>query len=179
MKIDPDLLANSLPKDLAQSGVQQLASAFIDVASGAEAAGAAIEDVAASLAKLILQQTVEAGIVTGLEALGVPPSLFVGLPHFAGGGSFMVGGSGGTDSQLVAFETSPNERVTVETPGQRAGRRDDGDVYNIDAHDADRQGHAALQAQIVALHGSIEHRAVSAVMAKGKRSVGFRKAIGG
>ena len=38
---------------------------------------------------------------------------------FANGGSFMVGGSGGVDSQLVAFAASPNERVTVETPDQQ------------------------------------------------------------
>lgn len=41
---------------------------------------------------------------------------------YATGGSFMVGGSGGTDSQLVAFRASPDERVTIETPAQqRAG----------------------------------------------------------
>ena len=37
---------------------------------------------------------------------------------FATGGSFRVGGSGGTDSQLVRFRASPNERVTIETPEQ-------------------------------------------------------------
>jgi tape measure domain-containing protein len=37
----------------------------------------------------------------------------------ANGAQFMVGGAGGTDSQLVAFRASPNERVTVETPEQR------------------------------------------------------------
>lgn len=37
---------------------------------------------------------------------------------FAGGGSFDVGGSGGTDSQMVAFRASPNERVTVSRPDQ-------------------------------------------------------------
>lgn len=37
---------------------------------------------------------------------------------FQNGGSFKVGGSGGTDSQLVQFRASPNETVTVRTPGQ-------------------------------------------------------------
>lgn len=37
---------------------------------------------------------------------------------FAGGGSFDVGGNGGTDSQMVAFRASPNERVTVSRPDQ-------------------------------------------------------------
>lgn len=43
---------------------------------------------------------------------------------FASGGSFDVGGSGGTDSQLVQFMASPNERVTIETPDQRKDRLD-------------------------------------------------------
>lgn len=41
---------------------------------------------------------------------------------FASGGSFMVGGAGGTDSQLVAFRASPDEQVDVSTPGQRSRR---------------------------------------------------------
>lgn len=40
---------------------------------------------------------------------------------FANGGSFIVGGVGGPDSQLVQFMASPNERVTVSTPAQQAG----------------------------------------------------------
>lgn len=38
--------------------------------------------------------------------------------NFAVGGSFDVGGSGGTDSQLVSMRVSPGERVTVQTPDQ-------------------------------------------------------------
>lgn len=38
---------------------------------------------------------------------------------YATGGSFVVGGSGGTDSQLVTFRASPDERVTIETPAQQ------------------------------------------------------------
>jgi len=37
---------------------------------------------------------------------------------FMTGGSFMVGGSGGADSQMVAFRASPGERVQVQTPAQ-------------------------------------------------------------
>lgn len=37
---------------------------------------------------------------------------------FQNGGNFKVGGSGGTDSQLVQFRASPNETVSVKTPGQ-------------------------------------------------------------
>lgn len=43
-------------------------------------------------------------------------SYFAGDPTmgFATGGSFMVPGSGGTDSQLIKFKATPGERVTVE-----------------------------------------------------------------
>jgi hypothetical protein len=43
------------------------------------------------------------------------------LVGFADGGSFRVGGSGGTDSQLVSFMASPDETVTVTKPGQMGG----------------------------------------------------------
>ena len=46
-------------------------------------------------------------------------STFAGA--FAGGGSFPVGGVGGTDSQPVFFRASPNETVTVTKPGQSPG----------------------------------------------------------
>jgi tape measure domain-containing protein len=43
----------------------------------------------------------------------------IGMPGFATGGEFTVGGSGGTDSQLVAFRATPGEDVSVRTPDQQ------------------------------------------------------------
>ena len=43
------------------------------------------------------------------------------LEGYAMGGSFRVGGSGGTDSQLVQFRASPNETVTIRRPDQGGG----------------------------------------------------------
>ena len=43
-------------------------------------------------------------------------------PGFAFGGDFSVGGTGGTDSQMVAFRATPGERVTVSTPQQERDR---------------------------------------------------------
>ncbi|WP_332717333.1 hypothetical protein [Pelagibacterium mangrovi] len=54
---------------------------------------------------------------------GLLSGLFSGIGKlfgFAQGGSFQVGGSGGIDSQLVAFKASPNETVSVTKPGQEA-----------------------------------------------------------
>ena len=55
--------------------------------------------------------------VTGGGFMGSVAKLF----GFAKGGSFQVGGSGGVDSQLVAFKASPNERVSVSKPGEGMG----------------------------------------------------------
>lgn len=41
------------------------------------------------------------------------------VPAFANGGSFQVGGNGGTDSQFVKFWASPDETVHVMTPAQQ------------------------------------------------------------
>jgi tape measure domain-containing protein len=40
------------------------------------------------------------------------------MQGFQNGGSFKVGGAGGPDSQMVAFRATPNETVSVKTPGQ-------------------------------------------------------------
>lgn len=40
---------------------------------------------------------------------------------FATGGDFVVGGSGGVDSQPVSFMASPGERVSIARPGESAG----------------------------------------------------------
>jgi hypothetical protein len=39
------------------------------------------------------------------------------IPGFATGGSFTVGGSGGTDSQLMQFRATPGEMVDIRRPG--------------------------------------------------------------
>lgn len=67
-----------------------------------------ISDITKIAAKMLLLQA--------FKGLGIP------IPGFATGGSFMVGGQGGTDSQLVAFNASPNERVDVLTPAQQAAK---------------------------------------------------------
>lgn len=43
----------------------------------------------------------------------------IGLPGFASGGSFTVGGEPGVDKNIVAFKASRNETVTVTPPGRQ------------------------------------------------------------
>lgn len=80
---------------------------------------------------------------------------------FAGGGSFTVGGAGGTDSQLVAFRATPGERVSVATPEQQRGQA--GPVFQIDARGASLEAVQRLERMVIALNGSLERRAVNAV----------------
>lgn len=55
----------------------------------------------------------------GLFGGGLFQGLIGGLLGFAGGGTILPGGTGGIDSQLVAFRKSPNEQVDITKPGQR------------------------------------------------------------
>lgn len=83
---------------------------------------------------------------------------FKSLFGFASGGSFTVGGSGGTDSQLVAFRATPGEEVSVRTPAQQSG----GGItvvqnINIDARSDQATIMAAMvQAKNAAVHAIAE-----------------------
>ena len=57
-----------------------------------------------------------------------------GLPAFAHGGDFTVGGSGGTDSKRVSFLASPGERISVtpqmsSSSGSNDSQRGGGDIH--------------------------------------------------
>jgi tape measure domain-containing protein len=87
------------------------------------------QDIFANLLKLATNQLIGSlfknmfggigGGAAGGGGGGFFSNIFGGLFGKAHGGSFDVGGSGGTDSQLVAFKASPDERVTVQTPEQQ------------------------------------------------------------
>lgn len=70
-----------------------------------------------------------AAVQAGLAAANVAKIASTG---FRTGGEFTVGGSGGSDSQMVAFRATPGEKVRVNTPTQdraiREGEGKGGDV---------------------------------------------------
>lgn len=105
----------------------------------------------------------------GSAPAGVAMGYDMSIAGFASGGSFQVGGAGGTDSQLVAFRASPDETVTVETPAQRGGRG--GMVYspviNIDARGADMGVVQRIRGDFAAmLHENAKH--VEAIVDRGR-----------
>src|SRR5690606_24238028 len=71
---------------------------------------------------------------------------------FVNGGSFKVGGAGGTDSQVVAFRATPGEMVDVRTPAQQI--RDGGINFApvINAPGADAAQLRRVEAKLEAMH---------------------------
>lgn len=94
-----------------------------------------------------------------------------GVPHkprFASGGSFRVGGSGGTDSQNVSFMASPRERVTIETPQQQ--QRSGGQAVIVNQSINLSTGvQQTVRSEIFQLMPVIEKQTVNAVMDARKR----------
>jgi len=106
-------------QDLASVAEQTLTNAF----SGAE--NAITEFVTTGELKIselvdsILQDLTRLLVRKALLSLipGLGPAAAITAQH---GTQFTVGGSGGTDSQMIPLRATPGERVTVETPAQQA-----------------------------------------------------------
>lgn len=95
----------------------------------AEIAHGIIHKALADLGKSLKDALSKSGS-SGSGGGGFLGSIFSGIASlfgFAKGGSFEVGGSGGTDSQLVAFRATPGEQVSV---GYGLGRQGTGVVVN-------------------------------------------------
>ncbi|WP_075216077.1 phage tail tape measure protein [Mongoliimonas terrestris] len=134
-----------------------IGDAFMSVVDGSKSAKEAIGDLIKSFAKMALQQ-INFGSLFGGGAAGgagggggflggLLNSIFGGLPGFANGGSFKVGGAGGIDSQLVAFKASPDERVSIHKPGAERSMGG-GVVIQADFRGADAQAVAGISARL-------------------------------
>jgi hypothetical protein len=97
-----------------------------------------LESMLAAFANRALQNAIEnlfANIRPGGKGSGFLGFLG-GLLGFQHGGEFKVGGSGGADSQLVAFRATPGERVTIAPEGSGGGGVTYAPVTHIDARGA-------------------------------------------
>jgi lambda family phage tail tape measure protein len=90
-----------------------------------EFATSILADIAKIIVKMMLLNAVKSAMGFGgggffSNVAGSAGGGLAGLiPGFATGGSFTVSGKGGSDSNLVAFNATRGERVTVETPAQQ------------------------------------------------------------
>ena len=113
-------------------------SAFEDAIVGAESAGDVIKGLGSDIARIITRMLIIQPLINALSSSlgglfngaggggggGGLMDLFSGggaLAGFATGGSFKVGGSGGIDSQLVAFKATPGEEVKIGPAGFAGG----------------------------------------------------------
>ena len=109
-----------------QTMEQSARTFFFDVMEGRVQS---LKDVFEGLLQFVRQIASQiAGQLITRQIVGLALGSMTGVPAFATGGSFMVGGFGGTDSQYVPIRATPGERVTVETPGQQQ-RASGGDVF--------------------------------------------------
>lgn len=102
-----------------------------------------------------------------------------GVANFAHGGSFVVGGVGGEDSQIARFRVSPGERVTIEpTPldDEIAGAGVANGAGGPGRRPATHADMTALEARVGAglanVAGNVEQRAVRAVYEDMRRNPG-------
>jgi len=96
--------------------LQKVANAVANVASGQ--GGASGQQTASDVMGMAMGNGTMAPQSSGADPAAT--SLGGGSPelgYFASGGSFVVGGSGGTDSQLIQFMATPGEKVTIDPPG--------------------------------------------------------------
>jgi len=114
---------------------------------------------------------------SALSAAGGASNIGVKPTGFATGGSFTVGGSGSTDSQLVQFMATPGEQVNVRRNGQKNdtdGNR--GVTYNIDARGADagvEQRIRGVLQEVNRLRKDVPSLSVASVKDANNRNLGF------
>lgn len=108
------------------SSINTIADGLTNIVTGAKSAQEAFTEMARSILRDLINMIIKAMLfqyvvapLLGLPTGGPAGAIGIGLPKFAKGGSFKVGGSGQVDSQLVAFRATPGERVDIRTPSQQ------------------------------------------------------------
>lgn len=117
--------------DVARQLGLTFSSAFEDAIVNGKKFSDVLKAIGQDIARLIIRKQITEPIAKALlgdEKSGtkgflgdIIGSIGKSLFGFAEGGSFTVGGGGGTDSQVVAFRATPGERVSIETPSQQRG----------------------------------------------------------
>ncbi len=110
---------NSGFSGMMQSLESSFEGAFVDAITGAKKLGDALKDLLSDVTKMFAQAAFRSVIGNMFGPTGF--NFGGGLPGFQHGGQFTVGGSGGTDSQVVAFRATPGERVSVDRAGAPSG----------------------------------------------------------
>ncbi len=157
-------------KALASDTLKGIVSDFRAGKSAAEVFGNALNKIADKLASLAIDSALSSLFKPAAGGAGGGLGGIIGgitkLFGFAEGGQFTVGGSGGTDSQVVAFRASPDENVRVTKPGQESGSGGNLQIVyspSIDARGADSQAVAKLAKILEQDHKNFDARVRASV----------------
>lgn len=150
-------------------------SAFEDAALNGGSFSDIMKGLEQDILRVFLRMVVLKPLIESLFGGGASgaPGLLSGLFHFAHGGSFTVGGSGGTDSSLVAFKATPGETVSVSRPdevGSGSGTIVIQQSINVDA----RSDISSVRAAVAAGGQAIRNQ----LMREARSGGGFARAVG-
>lgn len=145
------------------NSISTVASGLTDIVMGAKSASEAFREMALSIIRDFTQMIIKATLFRGLTSFmgggfggglggGIPG---LALPGFANGGSFVVGGAGGIDSQITAMRTTPGERVTVTKDGSMPGGGGTTIIMNNDFRGTDPSQRAWIDGRLAILERKI------------------------
>lgn len=152
-----------------------LTNAFADLVPEIETGNKALDNFLNTLIKATTQALLfgsgPLGSVFGGSGGSLLGSLFSDLPGFATGGTILPGGTGGIDSQVVAFRKSPTEQVDIYDPRTQKSGGAGGITYApvIDARGADTAAVARLEAVMAKQQADFRQNVVSVVRDANKR----------
>lgn len=127
---------NEALEGVASGGIQSIVDGLAEAMTGARSLGSVFKNVArdiiADLIRIQIRKAIVSGLSSVLGGLGIGGGAagggeistkfgVGGLPKFATGGSFRVGGPPGIDNTLVAFKASRGEMVDIRRPGNDNG----------------------------------------------------------
>ncbi len=128
--------SGALMEEFVVGAFSKMEDAFLQfVKTGKLEFSSLVDSIIADLTRIAFKKAVIAPLANALFG-ALTPSVGGGETgdlgsSFATGGSFKVGGMGGTDSQMVGFRATPGEKVTISTPSQQANGGEGGMTINI------------------------------------------------
>ncbi len=164
-----DFLASSMDgfsslRETALNALKDIAKNMLRVTMGGQAGDGLTGALGGFLGSAVtgLMGGANSGAISAMARGAQNPNLFG--PGFATGGSFTVGGSGGTDTQPVGFMATRGEKVTIETPSQQNNNRSDGSTTIINQNLNFSTGiQSTVRAEVLSMLPLIERQSLSAV----------------
>lgn len=148
-------------------------SAFEDAVAGGEKFSDVLDGLKQDIARLILRQAVTSPMASAISGF-----ISEGLRNFADGGDFTVGGTGGTDSQIVAFNATPGEKVSVRTPQQMEKQGGTGAIQVQNTYVIDASDNTDLEERIMVAMSQAQSLSYASVLKDVQTNGKIRRSLG-